>query len=278
MISTAQHDSSNGSWAAAWLRPMFPRFFQVSFQCNDFFFFSPFPFSPTSCPHCYQPGYLRESVSRMDVWGGFQLLLRGYFPPSGLFSILFFRPLSSHLRTKRKRWRAEHPQASACEKKPEVDFQKGLEDLRDTPLAETSWRDARGGTGDRVLPCATNPRAGGSRHGKSCLRSLCVFVCRGREGGRDITGFLNFTFGPFLHTVHPTQFHQLSASHFVSKETGSTPSFLIVGTTVKANLGGGKHLWLRIDLEYASHRHSPLMLQTKAWDALTILVEKKPFF
>lgn len=88
-----------------------------------------------------------------------------------------------------------------------------------------------------------------------------VCVCLSVMGERDITGFLISLLAFFAH--YPTQFHQLSTSHFFSKGMGSTPSFFIVWTMVQANLGEGKHLWIRINLEQASHRHSPLILQTK---------------
>jgi len=153
----------------------------------------------------------------------------------------------------------------------------------DTPLAEASLRDATHRAGAGMLPEEHWPHpseshadfpdfhAGGSRHRQSCQRSLCVFVC----GGRDIPGFLISLLVLFAH--YPTQFHQFFI-HFVSKETGSTPSFFIVWTMVQANLGEGKHVCIRINLEYAPYIHFPLMLQTKAWDALTILRRKHFFF
>lgn len=119
-------------------------------------------------------------------------------------------------------------------------------------------------------PCATNLQSGGSRPRQSCLKGLGVFASGGRVGHHQIFNFL------FAHS--PTQLHQLSLSHLVSREMGSIPSFFMVWTTVQANLGVGKQLWIRINSGQASHRHSPLMLQKKAWDALTLLCIKHFFW
>lgn len=59
--------------------------------------------------------------------------------------------------------------------------------------------------------------------GKGLLPTGLVCVCGGRERRHWV--FI-FTFGLFAH--YPTWFHQFSTSHFVSKETGPAPSFLII--------------------------------------------------
>ena len=121
--------------------------------------------------------------------------------------------------------------------------------------------------------CNKSPRWRQQTQAELPEESVCVCLWGGET---DTTEFFISLLALFAH--YPTQFHQLSISHFVSKEAGSTPSFFIVWTMVQANLGEVKHFWIRINLEQASRRHSPLMLQTKAWDALTILRRKHFFF
>lgn len=100
-----------------------------------------------------------------------------------------------------------------------------------------------------------------------------AWVCLPVVGEWDITGFLIFF---FAHSA--TQLHQLSMSPLVSKAKGSIPSFFTVWTTVQANFGVGNQLWVRINLGQASHRHSSVKLQTKAWDSLTTLCIKHFFW
>lgn len=98
-----------------------------------------------------------------------------------------------------------------------------------------------------------------------------AWVCLPVVGEGGIIGFL-ILFCTLCHSVP-----QLSMSHLVSKEMGSIPEFFTVWTTSQANFGVGKQLWIRINIGQASQRHCSPNLQTKAWDALTILCKNHLF-